>query len=90
MPSPSAPSGVVKNSLIVGGRRTTIRLDPEFWDALEEIARIEGISIHTAASRARIPGRALTATVRVFVLQWYRARCGTLMLSPPFNSPPDI
>ncbi|MFN4087714.1 MAG: ribbon-helix-helix domain-containing protein [Alphaproteobacteria bacterium] len=55
-------------------RRTSIRLEPEIWDALQDIARRESVNVHdicSAVSRGhRSPS--LTAAVRAFALQYYR------------------
>lgn len=61
-------------SIWIGARRTSIRLEPEFWDALDEIAGIE----HTDASGVlleieRIHGRSRFASkVRVAILAYFR------------------
>ena len=62
-------------SVLVGGRRATIRLDPVMWDALEDIAERQGRStddlipeIH--GSRGE---RSLAAAIRIFIVQFYRA-----------------
>jgi predicted DNA-binding ribbon-helix-helix protein len=59
----------------LAGRRTSLRLEPEFWDALDEIVVREGSSLSTLCER--IKGRRgaanLTAAVRLFVLRYYRA-----------------
>lgn len=61
-------------SVWIGTRRTSIRLEPEFWEALDEIARIE----HTDACGVlveieRIHGRSRFASkVRVAILSYFR------------------
>jgi predicted DNA-binding ribbon-helix-helix protein len=54
--------------------RTSIRLEPAFWDALGDIAHREGISVPDLTRRIAAARRegTLTGAVRVFVLGWYR------------------
>ena len=57
-------------------RRTSVRLEPEMWTALHEIAVMEGCSIHDlcgAVSDLKSPEASFTATLRVFVMEYYRA-----------------
>ena len=63
-----------KRSVTIKGHRTSLTLEPEFWDALQEIARSRGQAIsvliaHIDAQRSdQDPGQSLTSAVRVFVL----------------------
>lgn len=56
-------------------RRTSMRLEPFFWDALEEIARREGRSVGDLCAEidARRGRDNLTSAVRVFVTAYFRA-----------------
>jgi predicted DNA-binding ribbon-helix-helix protein len=64
-----------KRSMRVCGHRTSIALEPEFWLALESIARARGLSLPrmiAAIDETRIKtddGPSLASAVRVFVLQ---------------------
>ena len=73
----AAHGGLINRNVTVNGRRTSIRLEPEMWDAMEEIAKREGIRVSDVVSRidrdARQRGSGLTARVRVFVLGYFRA-----------------
>lgn len=68
---------LVSRNVTVGGRRTSLRLEPEMWDALDEIAEREAVTLSeicTRIDRARRHGASsLTAAVRVFVLSYFRA-----------------
>ena len=66
--------GLVSRNVTVNGRRTSLRLEPETWEALAEIARREGRSVSdVVAGVDRGRGRAgLTSSVRVFVLSYFR------------------
>lgn len=58
----------------LAGRRTSLRLEPEFWDALDEIATREDSNVNALCER--IKGRRsaanLTAAVRLYVLRYFR------------------
>jgi predicted DNA-binding ribbon-helix-helix protein len=60
----------LKRSLTVAGHRTSISLEPEFWDALSERAKIENKSL--AGLVGEIDGargqRNLSAAIRVYLL----------------------
>ena len=74
----SAQSGLINRNVTVNGRRTSIRLEPEMWDALAEIAKRENVRVSDVVSRidqnVRHRCSGLTARVRVFVLGYFRAR----------------
>ena len=75
-----AHGGLINRNVTVNGRRTSLRLEPEMWDALEEIAKREGVRVSDVVSRidrelrgGSLQGSGLTARVRVFVLGYFRA-----------------
>lgn len=79
-----------RNLLLHAQRRTSIRLEPSMWDALEDIARRESASVNELCSQidSRLqeqsrrkgvsPGESdvtLTSGVRVFISAYFRAAC---------------
>ena len=66
---------LVSRNVTIAGRRTSIRLEPEMWDSLGEIARREKLSIHQIATLVDGFRRSssLTAKLRVFIVGYYRA-----------------
>lgn len=57
-------------------RRTSVRLEPEMWVALNEIAQAEGCSIHDlcgAVHDLKESGTSFTAALRVFLMEYYRS-----------------
>ncbi len=77
-------------NIMVGGHRTSMRLEPSMWDALEDIGRREGLSVNKlcTAIKDRIEEQArrrgvapeeadvtLTSAVRVFIASYYRRAC---------------
>jgi predicted DNA-binding ribbon-helix-helix protein len=62
-------------NVTVGRRRTSIRLEPAMWQALREIGAREGKTMHALVTEIE-RGRAqssLTAAIRVFLLDYFRA-----------------
>ena len=58
----------------IEGRRTSLRLAPEYWSALDEIGRRERFALHDLCTfiRRRDPRRSLSSAVRVFVTVYFR------------------
>lgn len=56
-------------------KRTSLRLEPQMWDALQEIARREGSPPNAIVSQVERHRTAstLTAAVRVFIVSYFRA-----------------
>jgi len=70
------PSSIKKRSVAVGRRKTSISLENEFWDALNQItaARDTTLSSLLASIAADRPNTRLnlSSAVRVFILDHYR------------------
>jgi predicted DNA-binding ribbon-helix-helix protein len=69
-------SALVNRNVIIDGRRTSIRLEPELWDALRLVSRMEGKSINqlcTAIARREAAG-GFTSAVRVYIVRYLLAR----------------
>jgi predicted DNA-binding ribbon-helix-helix protein len=65
---------IVKRSVVVDGHRTSVSLEPAFWDALKEIAARRGLSINKLIAeidRGRTGN--LSSAIRVYILQTVRA-----------------
>ncbi len=65
------PQGPIKRSVTIAGHRTSLSLEPEFWDALNALATVRDMSLAglvAAIDEAR--GRTnLSSALRVAVLQ---------------------
>jgi predicted DNA-binding ribbon-helix-helix protein len=61
-------------SIRIGGRWTTIRLEPELMNALREIADAIDISIHELCTEIAVDcfDGSFTSTLRVFILEYFR------------------
>jgi predicted DNA-binding ribbon-helix-helix protein len=69
------PSTLVQRNIAIGAHRTTVRLEPAMWDALDEICEREGLSLNELCGRiaGRRSASSVTAAVRVFVMSYFRA-----------------
>jgi len=65
---------VVKRSIVIAGRRTSISIEDAFWNGLREIAhgRKETVSQLVASIDANRKAGNLSSVLRVFVLDFYR------------------
>lgn len=70
----STDSTLVSRNIVVEGRRTSVRLEQEMWDAIREIAVREGVSIHDICTMVDAERResSLTAGLRVFIMSYFR------------------
>ena len=67
-------SVVIKRSILINGRKTSVSLENEFWDALHEIAEHENVAI-SALVEVINQGRDninLSSAIRVFVFNHFR------------------
>lgn len=61
-------------NLTVANKRTSMRLEPQMWDSLERIAKIEGVTINSLCTQIdfRRGDVGLTSATRVFIISYYR------------------
>src|SRR5689334_24531607 len=73
--APVAVSRLVNRNVVAGTGRTSMRLEPELWDALFEICQREGHAVHELIKRVDAMrhegGR--TSAVRVYLIQYFRS-----------------
>jgi len=80
----SERSPIIKRSIVIDGHKTSMSLENEFWDALREIANREKTNL------AKLVGRIdhertninLSSTIRVFVLNYFRSRDTSPVITP--------
>ena len=67
-------SSTAMRNVRVAGRRTSVRLEQGYWDALDELARREKTSINDICDRASSHrnGLGLTAILRLYALIYFR------------------
>jgi len=76
----------------IGGRRTSVRLEPAFWQALETAAKQERIGIHDLCTKIDERSRdlGLTAAIRVFLLAYiWSGTLETALETVPGGNLPD-
>ena len=67
-------SQVVKRSVAIGGRKTSVSLEDAFWKGLKEIARERRMSSSELISEINSQRQVgnLSSAIRLFVLGYYR------------------
>lgn len=69
-------SPIVKRSIVMGGRKTSVSLEDAFWTDLREIARESGVTLSSLVAgidKIRPPGN-LSSAIRLFVLEHWHNR----------------
>ena len=71
-------SGVVKRSIVIAGHKTSVSLEDAFWKALKEIAGGRKITLSDLVASIDTDRRVgnLSSAIRLFVLDFYRAKIG--------------
>ena len=69
-------SDLICRNVRVAGRRTSIKLEADMWEALQEICERSGRSLHEVCTEAyrRRDSSNFTSAVRLFILDYYRGR----------------
>ena len=69
-------SSIGKHTVVVKKRKTSITLEDDFWQALNEIASLRRISLSRLISRIDADRQFanLSSAIRLFVLQFYKDR----------------
>ena len=82
-------SPVVKRSVVVAGHKTSVSLEDAFWQGLKEIAngREMTLSDLVATIDTDRHGGNLSSAIRLFVLEYYRARAGEQL---PHGTPRSV
>ena len=68
-------STLVSKNVTILGRRTSVRLEPEMWKALDQVAKREGCRIHDICTLIFVRKKqrtSLTAAIRVFLMLYYK------------------
>lgn len=67
---------LINRSVPVGDRRTSVRLEPEYWKALTEIARRQGGRLECVLAPLIAEGDAqkgFTSRIRIMILTYFQA-----------------
>ena len=68
-------SPLVTKNVNLGDRRTSVRLEPDLWEALSDIAKREMRTMHdicTDIDRTR-GGTRLTSAMRIYIVNYFRS-----------------
>ncbi|AQS48050.1 MULTISPECIES: ribbon-helix-helix domain-containing protein [Thioclava] len=66
-----------KRSLTLGGHRTSVTLEDEFWRAFRDIAHEKSLGLNELAAEIDVDRgteTGLATAIRLYVLAYYRAR----------------
>ena len=68
-------SPLVTRNVTVSGRRTSVRLEPDLWEALREIALRENRTLHDICSDIDQTrgGTRLTSAMRIYIVNYFRS-----------------
>ena len=71
------PTRYRPRNVFLGEFKTSVRLPPVMWEALEDIARHHGATLQDLIrqiDRDREQGQGLTDAIRIYIVEFYRAR----------------
>jgi predicted DNA-binding ribbon-helix-helix protein len=70
-PGARRQAGVIKHSMVIAGHRTSVSLEPAFWQALKDLAaqRRQSVAALVAAIDSGRGSSNLSSAIRVFVLE---------------------
>lgn len=69
----SMNSKLISRNIVVGNRRTSIRLEDAAWNALDDICRFEGVTVNQLCSMidARRNSGSRTSAVRAYIVSYF-------------------
>jgi predicted DNA-binding ribbon-helix-helix protein len=92
MPSGSRTSAVIKRSITLDGRRTSVSLENTFWTGLQEIAQFQCVTVSelvTSISHTRKRSN-LSSAIRIFVLEYFQNESKRANLVPNLTPAADL
>ncbi len=68
-------TSLVNRNIVVAGKRTSMRFEPEFWSAMAEVCRRERIDTEELVRRAEAESHngGRTSAMRVHLLRYFRS-----------------
>ena len=83
---------VIKRSIVVAGRKTSVGLEDAFWNGLKEIAkwRDQTLSNLIASIDADRKHANLSSAIRLYVLEFYRDHQRGAVLDPSITQSPSF
>jgi predicted DNA-binding ribbon-helix-helix protein len=84
-PREPSPSALTIRNIVVAGHRTSVRLEPLMWEALRDIARLQGVGLNDLVTEIdrRRQASSLTAAIRVYIVGFYRSAAGPGLRAEP-------
>jgi predicted DNA-binding ribbon-helix-helix protein len=64
-----------RRTVVIGGRKTSISLEDNFWASLRQIACERATPVSEVIRMLDRDGGNLSSTIRVFVVDHYRSKC---------------
>lgn len=67
---------LTSRSILINGKRTSVRLEDNMWSSLKDIAKREKTDVHricTVLSETKDKKMTLTSKIRVFIMLYYKA-----------------
>lgn len=66
---------LISRNVVINGHRTSFRLEPEMWSAIEDICGKENIDIHTLCTWiiTHKPRNNRTSAIRAFIVSYLRS-----------------
>ena len=67
-------SVIIKRSILINGRKTSVSLENEFWDGLHAISELQKTKLSALLQQIDLDRRNanLSSAIRIFVLNYYR------------------
>lgn len=78
-------SALISRNVCINSLRTSVRIEPELWSSLNEIAALEACSIHdlcTAIHELKSREVSFTSALRVFLVEYYKTVSRTTCVAP--------
>jgi len=68
-------SSIIKRSVVIAGHATSISLEPEFWEVLQKIAILKGMSVSALVRQIDMDlptshRRNLSSAIRIYILKY--------------------
>jgi predicted DNA-binding ribbon-helix-helix protein len=78
-------SSVIKRSIDIGGHKTSVSLEDEFWDGLRAIAERQNMTVSALTKRIdnERQNRNLSSAIRVFVFKSFQGQASAASVSEP-------
>jgi predicted DNA-binding ribbon-helix-helix protein len=69
-------SKLAKRSVVIGGRKTSVSLEDEFWDALRQLAKLQQVPLSCLVVQIKegYSQYNLSSAIRVFLFRYHRTQ----------------